>query len=285
MFRGIPLNQSAMESRESTRPAPPRSGPTYGSYLRLPELLSLQSSLSDAHDELLFIVIHQASELWIKLCLHELGAARASIIADRIPPALKMMTRVARVQTQLIQSWEVLATITPADYSLMRGSLGGSSGFQSHQYRLMEFMMGNKDARMIAVHDGAPDLQAILRVALATPGIYDESIALLSRRGFYIPADLLSRDFTLPYVASPEVEAAWVSVYADPDRYWDLYELAEKLVDLEYRFQLWRFGHLKAIERIIGFKRGTGGTAGVPYLASVVNQVFFPELLDVRRVL
>ena len=274
-----------MESRESSRPAAPLSGPTYGSYLRLPELLSLQSPLSEAHDELLFIVIHQASELWIKLCLHELDAARASIIADRIPPALKMMTRVARVQTQLIQSWEVLATITPADYSLMRHSLGGSSGFQSHQYRLMEYMMGNKDARMIGVHDGAPALQAILHTALSTPGIYDETIALLARRGLAIPAEVLERDITVPYAASPAVEAAWAQVYGDPERYWDLYELAEKLVDLEYRFQLWRFGHLKAIERIIGFKRGTGGTAGVPYLAAVVNQVFFPELLDVRRAL
>lgn len=274
-----------MESRESNRPAPPRSGPTYGSYLRLPELLSVQSPLSDAHDELLFIVIHQASELWIKLCLHELEAARSAIMGDRIPPALKMMTRVARIQTQLIQSWEVLATITPADYSLMRGALGGSSGFQSHQYRLMEYMMGNKDARMIAVHQGAPELQEILRTALAMPGIYDEAIALLARRGLDIPTEVLTRDVTQSYVASPAVEAAWAQIYGDPDRYWDLYELAEKLVDLEYRFQLWRFGHLKAIERIIGFKRGTGGTAGVPYLASVVNQVFFPELLDVRRVL
>ena len=274
-----------MESRESTHPAPPRVGPTYGGYLRLPELLALQSPLSDAHDELLFIVIHQASELWIKLCLHELEAARASIAGDRIAPALKMMTRVARIQTQLIQSWEVLATITPADYSRMRGSLGGSSGFQSHQYRLMEFMMGNKDARMIAVHQGAPALQTILRAALATPGIYDQTIALLARRGLDIPAEVLTRDVSQPYTASVAVEAAWARVYGDPDRYWDLYELAEKLVDLEYRFQLWRFGHLKAIERIIGFKRGTGGTAGVPYLAAVVDQVFFPELLDVRRVL
>lgn len=274
---------------EARAPAPaggePVAEPTYGGYLRLPDLLSLQSPLSDAHDELLFIVIHQASELWIKLCLHELGAARASLAADRIAPALKMMTRVARIQSQLIQSWDVLATITPADYSRMRGQLASSSGFQSHQYRLMEFMMGNKDARMIEVQAGAPDQQAMLRAALASPGIYDEAIALLARRGLAIPAEVLARDVTLPHAASPAVEAAWATVYGDPERYWDLYELAEKLVDLEYRFQLWRFGHLKAIERIIGFKRGTGGTAGVPYLAAVVNQVFFPELLDVRRVL
>lgn len=267
------------------RPAPPASGQSYGRYLHLPELLSLQVPLSDAHDELLFIVIHQASELWVKLCLHELEAARRSIVDDRIPPALKMMTRVARVQAQLIQSWDVLATITPADYSLMRGSLGTSSGFQSHQYRLMEYMMGNKDARFVAVHDGDPAVQALLRAGLATPGIYDAAIDLLARRGFDIAAGVLERDVTQPYVAAPSVERAWGTIYGAPDCYWDLYELAEKLVDLEYRFQLWRFGHLKAIERIIGFKRGTGGTAGVPYLASVVNQVFFPELLDVRRAL
>ena len=261
------------------------AGLTYGSYLRLPELLSLQSPRSDSHDELLFIVIHQASELWIKLCLHELEAARQSIIEDRIAPALKMMTRVARIQAQLIQSWDVLATITPADYSLMRGALGGSSGFQSHQYRLMEYMMGNKDARFIAVHDSDESAQAVLRAALATPGIYDVTIALLARQGFDMPAEVLARDVTEPYFAAPAVECAWRTIYGAPDRYWNLYELAEKLVDLEYRFQLWRFGHLKAIERIIGFKRGTGGTAGVPYLASVLNQVFFPELLDVRRAL
>ncbi|MES1971365.1 MAG: tryptophan 2,3-dioxygenase family protein [Pseudomonadota bacterium] len=274
-----------MESRESPEPAPPRSGPTYGSYLRLPEILGAQSPLSDAHDEMLFIVIHQASELWIKLALHELEAARQSIRADRVPPALKMMARVGLIQQQLIQSWDVLSTITPADYSKMRESLGGSSGFQSHQYRLMEFMLGNKNARMIDVHEGAPELQALLRDALARPSLYDEAIALLARRGLSVPAGALERDFTQPYQASPGVEAAWARIYADPDRYWDLYELAEKLVDLEGRFQIWRFGHLKAIERIIGFKRGTGGSAGVPYLAAVINQVFFPELLNVRIVL
>jgi len=274
-----------MESRESPEPAPPRSGPTYGSYLRLPEILGAQSPLAGAHDEMLFIIIHQTSELWIKLCLHELEAARLSIRADRVSPALKMLSRVGRIQAQLIQSWDVLSTITPADYSQMRESLGGSSGFQSHQYRLMEYMLGNKNARMIDVHEGAPELQTLLRDALSRPSLYDEAIALVARRGLPVPADALDRDFTLPYQASAGVEAAWAMIYADPDRYWDLYELAEKLVDLEGRFQIWRFGHLKAIERIIGFKRGTGGSAGVPYLASVINQVFFPELLNVRIIL
>jgi tryptophan 2,3-dioxygenase len=271
-----------METREADRPAPPARGPSYGSYLRLDELLACQSPLSDTHDELLFIVIHQASELWIKLCLHELEAARAALIDDRMGAAFKMMARVARVQQQLIQSWEVLATITPADYSAMRTKLGGSSGFQSVQYRLLEYMLGAKNAGMLAAHDGDAPAQAVLRAALTRTSLYDEALRLLARRGFAIPAELLERDFTQPYVASAAVEAAWKAVYEDPDAWWDLYELAEKLVDLEYRVQLWRFGHLKTIERIIGFKRGTGGTAGVPYLAKVIDQVFFPELLAVR---
>ncbi len=271
-----------MESREADRPAPPERGPTYTSYLQLDTLLTCQTPLSDTHDELLFIVIHQASELWIKLCLHELEAARQALIADRPGIAFKMMARVARVQQQLIQSWEVLATITPADYSAMRGKLGGSSGFQSVQYRLLEYMLGAKKAGMLAAHDGDAPAQAVLTEALARTSLYDEALRMLARRGFDIPADRLERDFTQAYVASPAVEAAWQAVYLDPDRWWDLYELAEKLVDLEYRVQLWRFGHLKTIERIIGFKRGTGGTAGVPYLAKVIDEVFFPELLAVR---
>ncbi len=271
-----------METRQADGPAPPDSGPTYTSYLHLDTVLNAQAPLSDTHDEMLFIVIHQASELWIKLCLHELSAARQAVIDDRLGMAFKMMARVARIQQQLIQSWEVLATITPADYSAMRGRLGGSSGFQSVQYRLLEYMLGNKNAAMLAAHDGAPDAQAQLSTALEQTSLYDESLRLLARRGFAIPDDRLERDFTQGYVASPGVEAAWKQVYEAPDQWWDLYELAEKLVDLEYRVQLWRFGHLKTIERIIGFKRGTGGTAGVPYLVKVIDDVFFPELLTVR---
>jgi len=263
---------------------PPQSL-TYAGYLHLDAILNAQAPLSEAHDELLFIVIHQASELWIKLCLHEFNAARDAIRSDRLAPALKMMTRVSRVQEQLIQSWGVLATITPSDYSGMREALGTSSGFQSHQYRLMEFMMGAKDARMIEVHEGSPQFQALLRAELERPSVYDEAIALLARRGFDLPREAYERDFTLPYSASPAVERAWAQIYREPQRHWELYDFAEKLVDIEYRLQLWRFGHLKAIERVIGFKRGTGGTAGVPYLAAVLNQVFFPELLDVRKIL
>ncbi|WBH17677.1 tryptophan 2,3-dioxygenase [Sphingomonas radiodurans] len=274
-----------METRETDHPAPPRSGPSYTSYLKLDELLKCQAPLSDTHDEMLFIVIHQASELWLKLCLHELDAARAAIAADQLDTAFKMMARVARIQQQLIGSWEILATITPADYSAMRHALGGSSGFQSHQYRAMEYLMGNKNEAMIGVFADAPHLQAVLADALHAPSIYDEALRALARAGLPVPEDRLTRDFTKPYETSAQVEACWGDVYAAPERYWDLYELAEKLVDLEYRFQLWRFGHLKTVERVIGFKRGTGGTAGVPYLAKVIDQVFFPELLTVRAVL
>jgi tryptophan 2,3-dioxygenase len=274
-----------MAIASQTLAAADAGGPTYASYLRLDAILGAQAPLSDAHDELLFIVLHQASELWLKLCLHELCAAREAVAADRLAPAMKMMTRVSRVQEQLIQSWGVLATITPADYSSMREALGASSGFQSLQYRLLEFMMGAKNVRMIAVHKGEPENQARLQAELVRPSLYDESLALLARRGLDLPVETYVRDFTQPYAASPAVEAAWAKVYRDPERYWDLYDLAEKLVDLEYRLQLWRFGHLKAIERVIGFKRGTGGSSGVPYLASVLEQVFFPELIDVRKVL
>lgn len=255
---------------------------TYRSYLRLDDLLACQTPLSAAHDELLFISIHQASEIWMKLCLHELRAARAQIAADDLPPALKMLARVSKAQTQMIQSWEVLSTMTPADYAVMRGSLGTSSGFQSDQYRQIEFMLGNKNARMVDYHADEPAVHAALMADLAAPSLYDETLRLLARRGFALPAEVLDRDFTQPYAANEAVEAAWVAVYAEPDRYWDLYELGEKLVDLEYHFQLWRFGHLKTVERVIGFKQGTGGTAGVPYLARVIEQRFFPELLGVR---
>jgi len=255
---------------------------TYRSYLRLPELLACQQPLSDAHDELLFISIHQASEIWLKLALHELYAARALVAADDLRPAFKMMTRVARIQEQMIRSWEVLATMTPADYTRMRDKLGTSSGFQSDQYREMEFVLGNKDAAMVDVQADDPEAQGRLRMRLAQPSLYDEALRLLARRGFDIPDGVIERDFTRPYAASPEVERAWAAVYADTETYWDLYELAEKLVDIEYHVQLWRFGHLKTVERVIGFKTGTGGTAGVHYLAKVLETSFFPELLSVR---
>ena len=258
---------------------------TYRSYLKLSTLLDCQAPLSDAHDEILFITLHQASEIWLKACLHELRAAKAHIAADDIAPALKMMARVARIQTQLIQSWEVLATMTPSDYSKMREKLGTSSGFQSDQYRQIEFLLGNKNAAMIEMHRAEPLIAAQLEKDLAAPSLYDDALAVLARRGLYIPADVLDRDFSKSLAPNSSVEAAWAAIYADPTRYWDLYDLAEKLVDLEYHFQLWRFGHLKTVERVIGYKVGTGGTAGVSYLARVIEQKFFPELISVRTAL
>ncbi len=255
---------------------------TYGSYLHLDQILASQAPLSGAHDELLFIVIHQASELWMKLCLHELEGARAQIRADELEPAFKMLSRVARVQAQMIQSWEVLATMTPADYGKFRDSLGPSSGFQSHQYRLFEFLLGAKNAALIAVHENDPEAHARLDAALREPSLYDESLRLLARRGFAVPPERLERDWTQPYEPHEGVEAAWIAVYRDAEANWDLYELGEKLVDVEYRFQQWRFAHLKTVERIIGFKRGTGGSSGVPYLAKALEAAFFPELLTLR---
>jgi len=255
---------------------------TYSSYLDLDRILNAQHPASGAHDELLFIIVHQASELWLKLCLHELTAARAEIAADDLRPAFKMLARVARAQGQLIHSWEVLSTMTPADYSQVRPHLANSSGFQSAQYRLMEFLMGGRNPDMVTMHEATPEVAAELRAELDRPSLYDEAVRLLARRGFAIPDAVFERDHRTGWTPSPEVEAAWAAIYRDPEAYWDLYELAEKLVDLEYHFQRWRFGHLKTVERIIGFKRGTGGTAGVPYLEGVLKQAFFPELLSVR---
>jgi tryptophan 2,3-dioxygenase len=257
-------------------------GMSYSQYLQLDKVLTAQKPLSGQHDEMLFIIIHQASELWMKLLLHELLAIRAQVKADDLEPAFKMFARVARAQAQLIQSWDVLGTMTPADYMKFRDSLGQSSGFQSWQYRLIEFMLGNKDARMIGVHADDKPTHALLRQELATPSLYDEAIRMLARRGFDIPKERTERDWTQPYSAHPAVEAAWLAIYRDSARHWDLYELAEKLVDLEYRLQQWRYAHLKTVERIIGFKRGTGGSSGVGYLEHVVKKGFFPELISLR---
>ena len=255
---------------------------TYSSYLDLDRILGAQHPASDAHDEMLFIIVHQASELWLKLCLHELAQARDCIRADTLRPSFKMLARVARAQGQLIQSWDVLSTMTPHDYSTIRPHLGGSSGFQSAQYRLMEFMLGGRNPDHVTMHEAVPDVARALRAELARPSIYAEAIALLARRGMEIDADVLERSTAKACTHAPSVEAAWAEIYRNPGEYWDLYELAEKLVDLEYHFQRWRFGHLKTVERIIGFKKGTGGTPGVPYLAGVLKAAFFPELLSVR---
>ncbi len=255
---------------------------SYGQYLDLDRLLAAQHPLSFQHDEMLFIIIHQASELWMKLCLHELGSAREHIRRDELGPVFKMLERVSRIQQQLVQSWDVLASMTPADYSAFRNYLGKSSGFQSCQYRLLEFTIGNKRAEMIEVFRKEPDNYAALQRALASPSLYDESLRLLSRRGFEVPAAYLDRDWTQPYSPSKQVAAAWLAVYHSVDDHWDLYDLAERLLDLDHKFQLWRYSHMKTVERIIGYKRGTGGTGGVSYLAKLLELQFFPELWSIR---
>jgi tryptophan 2,3-dioxygenase len=255
---------------------------SYGQYLQLDKILSAQQPISYEHDEMLFIIIHQASELWMKLCLHELTGALDHIRRDDLGPSFKMLSRVSRIQAQLTQSWDVLATMTPAEYSAFRNQLGRASGFQSYQYRMLEFVIGNKNAEMIEVHRRDTGHYDMLSRALRNPSIYDESLRLLSRRGFEIPEEYLDRDWSLPYQPSKQVAAAWLAVYHSIDENWDLYELAEKLGDLDMKFQLWRFSHMKTVERIIGYKRGTGGTGGVSYLAKALELRFFPELWTVR---
>lgn len=255
---------------------------SYGDYLRLDQILTAQQPVSSQHDEMLFLVIHQASELWLKLCLHELSAAVECIKRDHLGQSFKMLARVSRIQTQLTQSWDVLSTMTPADYSSFRNQLGRASGFQSYQYRMLEFMLGNKNAEMIEVHQREPAVYQALKRALESPSLYDECLRLLSRRGYDIPKDYIDRDFSQPYKASKQVAAAWLSVYHSVGEHWDLYELAEKLVDLDYKFQHWRFSHMKTVERIIGYKRGTGGTGGVSYLTKALELKAFPELWTVR---
>jgi len=255
---------------------------SYGDYLSLDQLLAAQRPRSGQHDEMLFIIQHQTTELWLKLIRHELGAARDRIRADDLQPAFKMLARVGRIMTQLIQAWDVLATLTPSDYTAFRGALGRASGFQSYQFRLIEFMLGNKQRAMIDPHRHRADLAAALEAELVAPSIYDEAIRLLARRGVAMTPTALDRDFGLPYVADPSVEAAWTTVYRDPERHWDLYELAEELVDLEDFFRQWRFRHVTTVERIIGFKPGTGGTAGVAYLRKLLDVRLFPELWDLR---
>ena len=255
---------------------------SYGDYLCLDKLLSCQHPQTDRHDEMLFVVMHQASELWIKLCLHEIAGAIRQLKAGVLGPAFKMMARVARIQVNLIQSWEILSTLTPFDYSSFRDGLGKSSGFQSFQYRVLEFRLGNKNREMARVFESRPSIASEVNAALVEPSIYDEALALLSRRGFPVPAEKLVRDFSEPYTSDPRVTECWRQVYHDAERHWDLYELAEKLVDLEYRFHLWRYSHMKTVERIIGAKRGTGGTSGVGYLKRALDLRFYPELWDVR---
>ena len=255
---------------------------SYGDYLQIDTILSAQKPLSPAHDEMLFIVQHQTSELWMKLMLHELQAAIRHIAEDDLPPAFKMLARVSKIMEQLVHAWDVLATMTPPEYSAMRPYLGQSSGFQSFQYRCIEFAMGNKNAAMLKPHSHAPERLALVQATYVAPSLYDEALRLLARRGLPVPASHTQRDWSQPYVASKEVEEAWLQVYRRPERNWDLYQLGEELTDLEDAFRLWRFRHVTTVERIIGFKRGTGGTGGVSYLRKMLDVVLFPEIWSLR---
>ncbi|HTT05603.1 MAG TPA: tryptophan 2,3-dioxygenase family protein [Steroidobacteraceae bacterium] len=255
---------------------------SYAEYLHLDRLFSAQEPLSAEHDEMLFIIVHHVSELWMRLLLHELRGVIDCVRRDDLGPSFKMFDRIGRVQAQLLAVWDVLASMTPADYSAFRNLLGRASGFQSLQYRLLEFTLGNRNASYVGVHkDGSAASSALLR-ALAAPSLYDEVLRLLSQRGYGIPPALLTRDFSQPYAPSKQVTAAWLGVYHNADKDWDLYELAERLLDLDHRFQLWRFQHMKTVERIIGYKPGTGGTAGVAYLAKALRLRLFPELWELR---
>ena len=258
---------------------------TYGDYLGLDTLLAAKKPLSDKHDEHLFITIHQVQELWLNLVAHEIEAAMASIHADHLPPAFKSLARVTRIQEQLINAWDVLSTMTPSDYLSFRGDLGQSSGFQSYQYRLVEFRLGAKDARMLLAHRHKPEVHARLTAALAEPSLYDEALLLLHRRGLPIPREVVKRDFSEPHRFSEQVRDVWLSIYRAPEEHFELYELAEELVDVEDWFQQWRFRHMKTVERIIGHKRGTGGSSGVGFLKGALDRSFFPELWDLRTLL
>lgn len=254
---------------------------TYASYLHLDALLNCQQPRSDRHDELLFIVIHQAKELWLKEIIHEVLLSRRLIAAGDLEPAYKALARVSRIQTVMTLSWDILATMTPADYLSFREELGTSSGFQSHQFRTLEYLLGLKDAAFLRFHEERPQALDQLRAALETPSLYDEAIRQLARH-FDLPAEVLKRDVSQPYAPSPVVEEAWLAVYRDTARYWELYQLAEKLVDLDDALITWRHKHVLTVERIIGRRPGTGGTEGVGYLAKTLERRCFPELWSLR---
>ena len=278
-----------MPKREKHDPSLPEGAATdfedetsYGGYLALDRLLACQVPRSERHDEMLFLIIHQATELWMKLILHELEAAIRHIRADDLAPAFKMLTRVSRIQSQLIQSWDVLSTLTPSDYTTFRSILGQASGFQSHQYRLIEFTLGNKNAAMLTPHRHDTEVHARLEAALEAPSIYDEAIRLLARRGLAVDKTQTERNWRETRAADVTVRDAWLTVYRDTAAHWELYELAEKLVDVEDWFQQWRFRHLTTVERIIGHKRGTGGSLGVDFLRESLFKPIFPDLWEIR---
>jgi len=255
---------------------------TYGGYLHLDRLLSAQVPLSDHHDEMLFIIQHQVTELWLKLLAHELRSAREKLREDDLPPALKRMARIKHIQRQMFEQWSVLETLTPIEYAQFRGKLGVASGFQSAQYRTVEFLLGNKNPGMIRVFRHDPDIAAALQADLEAPSLYGEFLRFLARAGHDVPAERAERDWSQPYTAHPGVVEVLRRIYAEPERYWAEYEASEELVDVEESFQLWRFRHMKTVERVIGYKRGTGGSTGVGFLRKALELTFFPELLSVR---
>jgi tryptophan 2,3-dioxygenase len=282
----VPMDSKDVESRvEAGMHVDLADRLTYGEYLKLDLLLAAQQPVSQQHDELAFIIIHHVQELWLKLVAHEIEAAMASIRADLLPPAFKSLARVTRVQEQLIAAWDVLSTMTPADYLAFRTALGPASGFQSYQYRLVEFRLGAKDEKMTLPHRHRPDLHAILTSALHQPSLYDESLRLLARRGHPMPKEVLDRDFSQPYISNTRVRDIWLTIYQEAQDHFELYELAEELVDIEDWFLQWRFRHMKTVERIIGRKTGTGGSSGVGFLKSALERSFFPELWEVRTLL
>ncbi len=258
---------------------------SYSDYLQLEKLLGAQAPISKAHDEMLFIVQHQTSELWMRLAVHELNAARSAIIDDNLPQAFKMLARVSRIFEQLNNAWDVLRTMTPSDYTEFRDTLGQSSGFQSYQYRQIEFIAGNRNKAMLRPHEHSAEISRLLHQELDTPSLYDEVLRLLARRGLAVPAAVLRRDVANAHVANDAIVDAWQCVYESTDDHWSLYELAEKLVDFEDYFRRWRFNHVTTVERVIGFKRGTGGTGGISYLKRMLDVILFPELWSVRTVL
>ncbi len=255
---------------------------TYGSYLKLDALLNAQEPTTGQHDETLFIIVHHVTELWMKQIVHELEAAIRFIDAGETDPAQKCLARVCAIQALSTQSWGVLSTMTPPDYLSFRDALGGGSGFQSYQFRTLEYLLGLKDARHLKTHEATPEHHANLKASLESPSLYDAALKRLAARGVAVPAAALDRDWSQPYAANDAVEEAWLQVYRNPEKFWDLYELAEKLVDLEDAFQVWRFRHVKTVERIIGRKRGTGGTSGVDYLITGLDKRCFPELWSLR---
>jgi tryptophan 2,3-dioxygenase len=255
---------------------------SYGNYLRLDVLLAAQQPRSTHHDEMLFIIQHQVAELWMKLIVHELQAAISHVRADQLAPCFKILARVKQIQRQLFEQWAVLETLTPSEYVQFRHVLGPASGLQSHQFRAIEFLLGNKDPAILAVHRHDPALHAWLERMLREPSLYDEFLRHLARRGMALPPERLERDWSQPYRRHDGVVAAFKAIYDAPERHWDAYDMCEKLVDVEENFQLWRFRHVKTVERVIGFKRGTGGTAGVSFLRKTLDVALFPELIEVR---